>query len=183
MGMQAGPPPSGGRSGLQGRVPQRSATVTPEEEEPASGRLHVPTVRGGVHTRPPPPAAGLAAGKAEPQEHPRSTPEAQHGRGPSRQPGSPQNPSSTLPQGYTSDGMQPPGSPTWPGASGTLLRRPGPRTQTGCAVGGQDDTGCREQSRGTPAPGVAAPWRAPQRLPCRYARGGGTPLNPQRALV
>ena len=38
--MQAGPPPSGGCSGLQGRMPKRSATVTLKEEEPVSGHLH-----------------------------------------------------------------------------------------------------------------------------------------------
>ena len=100
--------------------------------------------------------------------------------GPSRQPGSPQDPSSMLPQGGASEGMQPPGRPTGPGGGGslgTLLRRPGPRTQTGHAAREQDNTRCREQSGGTLPRGCRSMHSASNTA--LQVCPGGTSLNPQ----
>lgn len=178
--MQAGPPPSGGRSGLQGRVPQRSATVTPEEEEPASGRLHVPTVRGGVHTRPPPPEAGLAAGKAEPQEHPRGS--AREGAlQAAREPPEPQL--------HAAPGVHirwdaAPRQPDMAGGrqgrccGGLVLGHRRAVRRVGRMIRGAGSRVEGPLPQGLPLHGQ----RAPQRLPCRHARGGAPP-NPPRALV
>lgn len=171
--MQAGPPPSGGRSGLQGRSAGLDAPEVSHSDPEGGGACLGPSPRGPqsrtAGTRPPPRAAGLATGKAEPQEHPGGS--AQGGPPGSR--GAPRTPAPRCPRGAHQMGCSPQAAPHGGGGAGRQGRccggrAPGHRRAAQRVGRTIPDAGSRAEG---PCPRAAAPWTAPQTLPCRYAQG------------
>ena len=179
--MQAGPPPSGGCSGLQGRSAGPDAQEVSHSDPEGGGACLGPSPRGPQSRTARTHGLQLAQQAwLRGKQNPRSTLEARHG-GALQAAGEPPGPQLHAAPGvrirWDAAPRQPHMAGGGGGSLGTLLRRPGPRTQTGHAAREQDNTRCREQSGGTLPRGCRSMHSASNTA--LQVCPGGTSLNPQ----